>query len=150
MVFIRRFESDDAKAVSDLIRHTIRISNSKDYDFEHIQPLIDYFSPEKILLLSRERDCLVALIDNYIVGTAAIEKDKLLTFFVHPDFQNKGIGTELLSSIESIALAGDIRLIKCEASITGVQFYKRKGYQLTGKDKDGRAGKQLGMQKELD
>jgi GNAT superfamily N-acetyltransferase len=89
------------------------------------------------------------LIDNQLVGTAAIEKDELVTFFVHSDFQNKGIGTHLLNSIESIALANNISSINCEASLTGVQFYKKRGYRLTGIDKEGRVGKQIGMRKDL-
>jgi GNAT superfamily N-acetyltransferase len=147
MLLIRRFDPKDAEAVSSLIRETMRVSNSGDYPLERLQLLMDYFSPEKVLLLSLERDCLVAEVNHRVVGTIAIEGDELLTFFVHPDSQGAGIGTQLLKEIERIAVANGSRSLKCEASITGVPFYGRRGYRPTGTEKDGTAGKQIGMEK---
>jgi GNAT superfamily N-acetyltransferase len=149
MILIRRFEPKDAEAVSSIIRHTMKISNSGDYPLERLQPLMDYFSPEKVLLLSRERYCLVAEIGGNIVGTVAVDGEELCTFFVHPDFQRKGIGTQLLDAIESIAKSSGTRVMRIESSITGVSFYKKRGYLETGRDKEGTAGKQIGMEKHL-
>ncbi len=81
---IRPYESTDAEAVSRLIRTTMRISNSADYPMDRLQPLIDYFSPEKVDQLSRERVCLVAEDGGEIVGTGGLEEDELVTFFVDP------------------------------------------------------------------
>lgn len=96
MIQIRRYESWDAEAVSDLIRTTMRISNAADYPLERLQPLMDYFSPEKVEQLSRERTCLVADESGVVLGTAGLEGRELVTFFVHPEHQGQGIGTRLL------------------------------------------------------
>jgi hypothetical protein len=65
---IRNFEPKDAKAVSFsfVIRQTMSLSNSRDYQIARLEPLIEYFSPEKVILLNQERHCLVAEIENQI------------------------------------------------------------------------------------
>ena len=149
MVLIREFEPEDAEAVSFIIRQTMKTSNSADYSLDILQPLIDYFSPEKILQLNRERFCMVAEVDNKIVGTAAIEDAELLTFFVLPEYQKKGIGGKLLKEIENFAKLGEIRTIRVDSSVTGQNFYEKSGYRKTGVEKIGTAGKQIEMVKNL-
>lgn len=146
---IRTFRAGDAAAVSALIRHTMATSNVADYPLERLQPLIDYFSPEKVLLLSEERICLVAEIAARIVGTVALDGEELCTFFIHPDFQGQGIGTQLLAEIERRAVAAGIAQIHTDASLTGAPFYERRGYRRTGVEMDGTAGTQIGMVKPL-
>lgn len=149
MVKIRPFEPRDAAAVSALIRHTMAISNSADYPLERLQPLMDYFSPEKVLQLSYERICLVAEIEERVVGTVALEGAELCAFFIHPDFQGQGIGSQLLAEIERRAIEAGISAIHTDASLTGAPFYERRGYRRTGKEIDGTAGIQIGMVKTL-
>jgi GNAT superfamily N-acetyltransferase len=149
MIQIRRFESADAKAVSNVIRTTMRISNSADYPMERLQPLIDYFSPAKVEQLSHERDCLVAVEEGEILGTAALEGDELVTFFVDPQHQGRGIGSALLKEIEAIALHHGRRELKVDASLTGTAFYERHGYARTGRIWENTAGPQISMRKQL-
>lgn len=52
---------------------------------------VDY-TPEKLEEINRERVCFVAEADSVIVGTAALEGDALVTFFVDPSQQRRGIG----------------------------------------------------------
>jgi GNAT superfamily N-acetyltransferase len=149
MITIRAFAPEDAEAVSAVIRTTMRISNSHDYPIAQLQPLIDYFSPAKVLLLSAERHCLVATIDGRVVGTAALEGHELLTFFVLPDVQGRGVGALLLAGLEAHARAAGLRELTVDASITGAPFYARHGYQETGVTHAGSAGPQIGMVKRL-
>ena len=150
MVLIRQFEPKDAEAVSFLVRETLKESNSADYSFDILQPLIEYFSPENLLRLSRERFCLVAEADNRIVGTGAIEDTELVTFFVLPEYQKKGIGGKLLEEIESFAARRKIKTIRVGSSVTGELFYEKAGYRRTGVEKIEAAGRQIEMIKNLE
>ncbi|MGI8467613.1 MAG: GNAT family N-acetyltransferase [Pyrinomonadaceae bacterium] len=149
MIKIRNFEPPDAEMVSAIIRETMKVSNSRDYSLEILQPLIEYFSPEKVLQLNQERLCFVAEFEGQIVGTAAIEDSELLTFFVCPDFQNRGIGARLLKAIEEAAQSQAISRIKVESILTGVSFYEKSGYRKTGLEKETTVGRQIYMEKDL-
>lgn len=102
-----------------------------------------------MLRLNEERHCLVAEVDDQIVGTAALEDSDLVTFFVLPAYQRAGVGTGLLQAIEEIGIEKKLKQIKLEASVTGVPFYQKLGYQRTGYVKEGAAGKQVGLIKSL-
>jgi GNAT superfamily N-acetyltransferase len=112
MIVIRRFEPRDAAAVSTLIQRTMSESNSHDYPLDRLQPLIDYFSPEKVRQLGQERVCLVAEANQQVIGTAALDGTELATFFVLPEYQGQGIGTRLLAAVERQARALGITLLR--------------------------------------
>jgi GNAT superfamily N-acetyltransferase len=149
MIAIRAFELRDAASVSALIRRTMRESNSRDYPLDRLQPLIDYFSPEKVRRLGQERVCLVAEADQLLIGTAALEGAELATFFVLPEYQGQGIGTRLLAAIEGQARALGITRLTVDASIIGAAFYAANGYLRIGVEREGTAGMQIGMEKKL-
>jgi GNAT superfamily N-acetyltransferase len=115
----------------------------------HLRPLIEYFSPAKVVQLNEERYCLVAEEEGRIVGTAAIEGEHIWTFFVHPDYQHKGFGTALLAGLEHAAYSLGLRRLLAAASLTGTSFYERHGYSRTGKVLDGIAGAQIEVEKRI-
>lgn len=146
---IRPYRSTDAEAVSAIIRRTMQISNSADYSPERLQPLIDYFSPAKVEQINRSRTCLVAEANGQLVATAALEEDEVVTFFVLPAEQGRGIGSALLQRLEAYARNQGIAELRLDASLTGAPFYARHGFQPTGAVLDGTAGPQISMRKQL-
>ena len=146
---LRPFESADAPPVAALIATTMRRSNARDYPLERLEALIDYFTPEKLRQLATERECLVALDGSRVVGTAAREGAELLTFFVHPDYQRRGVGARLLARLESSARAAGSTVMRVEASLTGAPFYERSGYRRTGELLEATAGLHVALEKPL-
>lgn len=116
---------------------------------EMLAPLVEYFSPEKVLTLAEERICLIAQIGVQIVGTVALENSELCTFFVHPDFQRNGVGTHLIKAIETIAAKNKIKTIKCGSSLSAISFYEKMGYRKNKLNREEKAGRQIGMEKNL-
>lgn len=133
---IRRFEAADARAVSDLIVKTIRISNTKDYPPELMEELILHQQPEDVLQRASWTHFYVAEEDGGgIVGCGAIgpywgreDESSLFTIFVLPECQGKGVGRRIVETLEKDEFALRAERIEIPASITGLPFYRKLGY----------------------
>ncbi|MFZ0213650.1 MAG: GNAT family N-acetyltransferase [Candidatus Acidiferrales bacterium] len=53
---------------------------------------------------------------------------KIRAFFVHPDWARRGIGTMILNECEAAAKAAGFARLEMGATLTGVPFYRSKGY----------------------
>ena len=132
---IRRFQESDAAAVSELIRTTLQITNSRDYPPEIINALIERETPDHILQRASWTHFYVAEADSEIIGSGAIgpywdrqEESSLFTIFVRPDCQGKGVGKAIVETLERDPFALRAKRIEIPASITGLPFYLKMGY----------------------
>ena len=134
-MLIRRFQESDAEAVSQLIRTTIEISNKKDYPEELMDELIGTETPEHVLGRAGWTHMYVALDGEKVVGCGAIgpywgreDESSLFTIFVLPEYQGKGVGRQIMETLEQDEFFLRAKRIEIPASITGVPFYLRMGY----------------------
>ena len=132
---IRLFEQTDALAVSELIRKTIRISNTKDYPLELLEALIDSETPQQVIERASWTHFYVAEEQKKIIGCGAIgpywgkeDESSLFTIFVLPEYQGKGIGRVIIKTLENDEFFLRAKRIEIPASITGVPFYLKMGY----------------------
>ena len=132
---IRRFKQEEAKEVSDLIRETIRISNTKDYPLQLMELLIESETPEHVLERASWTHFYVAVDDGKIIGCGAIgpfwgkeDESSLFTIFVLPGYQGKGVGRAIINTLEKDEFFLRAKRIEIPASITGVPFYLKMGY----------------------
>jgi GNAT superfamily N-acetyltransferase len=54
---------------------------------------------------------------------------RIRAFFVHPDWARHGIGSMILAACESAAKAAGFTCLEMGATLTGVPFYRAKGYK---------------------
>ena len=134
-MLIRKFAETDAKEVSDLIIRTLMISNTKDYPAEMMLELTRRMQPENILERARRTHFYVAEENNVILGCGAIgpywdktDESSLFTIFVLPEYQGRGIGRRIVETLEKDEYALRAKRIEIPASITGLEFYKKLGY----------------------
>ena len=132
---IRRFREQDAKEVSDLIRKTILISNTKDYPKDLMDALIETETPEHVLQRASWTHFYVAQEEQQIIGCGAIgpywgkeDESSLFTIFVLPEYQGQGIGRAIIDTLEKDEYFLRAHRIEIPASITGVPFYLKMGY----------------------
>ena len=132
---IRRFTEQDAPAVSDLIVTTLRVSNTKDYPPDMMEELVLHMQPVDILQRASRAHYYVAVDDEKIVGCGAIgaywdkeDESILLTIFVLPEYQGRGIGRKIVENLEEDEYALRAKRIEIPASITGLPFYRKMGY----------------------
>ena len=134
-ITIRRLEEKDAEKVSELIRTTISISNKKDYPEELMDQLITIETPEHVLERASWTHFYVAEKDGAIIGCGAIgpywgkeDESSLFTIFVNPECQGKGVGRLIVETLEKDEYFTRAKRIEIPASITGIPFYLKMGY----------------------
>jgi N-acetylglutamate synthase-like GNAT family acetyltransferase len=60
---------------------------------------------------------------------------KIRAFFVHPTWARNGIGTMILEACESAAMEAGFTRLEMGATLSGVAFYRAKGYAEIGRQK---------------
>ena len=134
-IHVRRFDNNDATIVSKIICRNFLEVNIKDYNKEEMEYLAEVYNPNKVLDINGYAHMYVACIENNIVGCGAIssfwgkeDESIILTVFVLPELQDKGIGREIIEVLEKDEYYFRAKRIEIPASITACEFYKKMGY----------------------
>ncbi len=132
---IRRFTEADADAAAEVVAVTVEVSNSRDYTPEYIAHLKKTHSAEVLRQRAREGHMYVICDGEKIVGTGTIApywgsetESILLTIFILPDWQGRGLGRLLIETLEQDEYAKRASRIEIPASLTAVNFYRHLGY----------------------
>lgn len=128
---IRRFRPEDAEETAQVIAITF----SKDYPKEYIEENIASHGAEVLTERAKEGHMYVVCDASKIIGCGTIApywgsstESILLTIFILPEYQGKGIGKQLIKTLEEDEYYLRAKRIEIPASITGVGFYKKMGY----------------------
>jgi N-acetylglutamate synthase-like GNAT family acetyltransferase len=129
---IRDFQPTDALEIMRLFQDTVRNVNARDYTPEQI----DAWAPA-ILDEPRWHERLranftyVAEANGQMVGFGELQRDGgIHTLYVHHQHQSMGIGSRLLSDMETRARALGARRLYTAASLTAYGFFQRRGFKL--------------------
>ncbi len=132
---IRNFQAEDADETAALIAKTLRTVNIKDYSEEYIEANVSSHSADVLIERAKNGHMYVVCDDSRIVGCGAIAgywgsitESILLTIFVLPEYQGKGIGKLIVQTLEQDAFFLRAKRIEIPASITAVGFYRKMGY----------------------
>jgi GNAT superfamily N-acetyltransferase len=146
---IRRFRQEDAPKVSHLIRKALLEVNSRDYPKRVIDFMCDRFTPRNLIEVSSRRDMYVVVHESKVLATGALGGDEIMTVFVHPRFQGRGIGSKMMDFLEGVAVKRNHRSVKLSSSITAHGFYRKRGYRDLRVNMDRNYGKTIIMRKNL-
>ena len=80
----------------------------------------------------REMDVWIAEANGRSVGWVAIREDCLEGLYTDPEYERRGIGTQLLELAEELVRRNGAHAIRAEASWNSEEFYLRRGYEPTG------------------
>jgi putative acetyltransferase len=130
-ITIRKYQPSDARSLVDIFYNTIHKINIRDYTLEQINA----WAPESFLDLDgwtkkwSKSAPYVAELNKQIVGFAEFDETGFIDcFYVHHEFQGKGIGSALMMAIHKEAEAKHVRKIFADVSITAKHFFECNGF----------------------
>src|SRR3989344_6592060 len=126
---IRKFQSQDAIKVSNVIKKGFRSIISKNYTKESVEDQIKENSPKKIIEKAKKVKYFVAVEKGKILGFGGYNEEKIHTFFVLPEMQGKGIGSRILEKVLTEAKKDGIESLKCWSSFNAENFYASFGFK---------------------
>lgn len=135
-MILRRFKEEDTKQLCDIYYDTIHNVNKNDYTEEELEawaPSNSY--NEESYKKDTERWNKInpfVVVDNDIaVGFAELEDNGHINcFFVHHEYQGRGVGSMLLDACMEEAVKLKYKKIVAEVSITAKTFFQRKGFRV--------------------
>jgi GNAT superfamily N-acetyltransferase len=148
---LRPAAPDDVAALTQLIHASVRGLQAGDYTPAQIEAALDLIYGVDSQLIA-DGTYFVVQAGDVVVGCGgwskrrtlyggdrfAAREDSLLdprldaarirAFFVHPEWARRGIGARILEACESAAVAAGFVRLEMGATLTGVPFYRAKGY----------------------
>lgn len=135
-VTVRPYQENDAEEIVKLIVRNFKEVNSKDYGEKAMEKLAESHDVNWFKRLAGSANVYVFINEGKIVGVGSISsfwgsstESILLTIFVLPELHNQGIGSFIIDTLESDELFLRADRIEILASITAVEFYRKKGYE---------------------
>jgi N-acetylglutamate synthase-like GNAT family acetyltransferase len=127
-IMIRPAVAADAPAISSLILAALRKTNAADYPAAIIDRLAASFSEAQVARMVAQREMFVASHHALVIGTIGYAHGAVRSLFVAPDFQQHGIGRQLIERVVYQARQSRICSVTVAASLTAIGFYRRCGF----------------------
>jgi len=139
---IRTATIEDADIIHDIHTKAARITCAESYSKAQIDVWLKKRKPEGYYDGINKKEMFVAELDGQVVGFGHANPGVVLAIFVHPDYQQLGIGKGLLNYALPIALNNSSALI-LEATPNAVAFYQKCGFVKVSDGKITRNGIEL-------
>lgn len=134
-VIVKPYEEKYVEEIVNLIIRNFKEVNIKDYGEKFIDSLVATHDVNWFKSVAEYANVYVFWNEDKIVGVGSISsfwqsltESILLTIFVLPELHGQGIGSYIIDTLESDTLFLRAKRIEIPASITAVEFYRKKGY----------------------
>jgi putative acetyltransferase len=134
-MIVRIHQPSDTGQIARLYYHTVHRVNSRDYTREQIVAWAPGIQNDEYWLGRFERyTVLVAEQGEQVVGFAELEANGHIDcFYVHHDWQRRGVGRRLMEEIHSRATALGVSRLFADVSITASPFFSSMGFTVVEK-----------------
>lgn len=134
-IIVKHYQEENAEEIINLIIRNLREVNVKDYGEKSIAEQAAIYNVDWLKSRAGYAHEYVFWNGNTIVGIGGISsfwgsltESILLNIFVLPEFHGQGIGSYIVDTLERDELFLRAERIEIPASITAVEFYRKKGY----------------------
>jgi putative acetyltransferase len=129
-MIIRSMEPADAEAIHSVCLQGTLLGR---YSREQIDAWMDGRTPQGYLSAAEAGEAFfVAEEGGAVVGYASWQGDELLSLFVHPYFQGRGIGSALMSACFDDAQRRGATISIVKSVLGAEEFYGRHGFLIVG------------------
>lgn len=135
-MFIRSAIPDDAFAIGHLHRQAVQELAKNHYSLEELEDWspsdVDQKRIDKFLDRMNKEIMIVADSHGEIAGFGSIipSQNELRACYVSPSFARKGVGSQIVDSLETIAKEHKLKMLKLNGSMNAEAFYKSKGFSV--------------------
>jgi putative acetyltransferase len=128
-MIIRPMTRGDAEAIHEIHSACLTRMLLGRYSHEQIAAWMDGRTPEGYVRASEGGErFFVAEVDGSVVGYASWGDDELLSLFVHPDCQSKGVGSALVETCLADAECTGGAITKVKSVLGAEAFYAKHGF----------------------
>ena len=129
-ITIRAATAKDASLIAVVHAASIRGLASKHYEAAQVAAWAGRKEPERYEQALRDGEVMFVAQrgDGVIVGFGSYRADEVRAVYVDPTHARRGIGTRLLSAIETHAMEQGEAVVHLSSSLNAVAFYSVRGY----------------------
>ncbi len=128
MTTVGKIDLADYKEIGEMLRYTVMTSFKDLYPETLRKAISEKYDPDEFLIRAEKTNFFIAKEGATIVGCIGLEENRVRTFYVHPDFQGKGIGRLLYATIEEIAREYGHKSLYVVSSPLGIPIYEHFGF----------------------
>ena len=131
MFNVRRAVQEDREAIWRVHFGAVSVTCAGHYSPEVIRIWAGGLRPEKYEKAIRENEFFVAEEGGAVVGFAELDPagGEVTGLYVSPEVAGRGVGRELLSTLEGRARACGLGSLHLNSSLNAVAFYERAGFR---------------------
>ncbi|WPO80648.1 GNAT family N-acetyltransferase [Flavobacterium sp. KACC 22761] len=137
-MFLKKATIADLPEMQELFVQTIQSVCKNDYNPDQIEAWISGVKlTQRWIDVIEKQLVLLAIIENKIVGFGTLKDGNYIDFFfIHKDFQRKGIANKILTELELEAKKQHSKTIISDVSITAKPFFEKKGFVVKAEQKN--------------
>jgi GNAT superfamily N-acetyltransferase len=127
---IKKFSDKDINQLQELIHDTIKCCYPSVYSQEVVDFFIDYHSSDGLLKKSLAGIILIGFIGNRIVATGYLFEHEVGGIYVHPDYQKRGFGKQLLMHLLDEARKKELSYVWLDSTPLAKSMYLKAGFKV--------------------
>ena len=125
---IKQFSGNEVNELISLIHSTIIKCYPLCYAPEVISFFLEYHSSEELLRKAREGIILMSYKNDKLIATGYLVESELGGVYVHPGYQKKGVGRQMVQKLLEIAGKKKLTSVWLDSTPFAVELYKQFGF----------------------